>query len=217
MTNWTKRRRKENISYETNEEWIEALTPPVDERAVASLRQQLIQGLKPALHKYVDRELNQFVEDVAQDALLKILNNIDSFRGESKLTTWAMKIAVREGLAELRLKRYDDISIEDLKPRDNESEIRSLNVADSKPAPDRSAHEAQLMEKMMTIMEDELTEKQNRAIRVIVIKGLPPAIVAKQMGTNRNALYKLVYDARLKIKTRFEIDGIDPDEMLNNL
>lgn len=217
MLNWFKRRPKNNKSYETNKEWIEALNPPVDERAVEQLRKQLIRGLKPALHKYVDRELDQFVEDVAQDALLKVLDNINSFRGESKLTTWAMKIAVREGLSELRLKRYDDISIEDLKSRDNDREVRSLNVADSQPTPDRSAHEAQLMQKMMTIIEEELTEKQKLAIQAVVIQGLPPSVVAKQMGTNRNALYKLVYDARLKIKTRFELDGIDPDEMLNNL
>ncbi|MDZ7690262.1 MAG: hypothetical protein U5K69_03735 [Balneolaceae bacterium] len=34
-----------------------------------NLANTLIQGLKPALSKYVDRELDQFVEDVAQDAL----------------------------------------------------------------------------------------------------------------------------------------------------
>ena len=217
MFNWFKRRRKRKKSYETNEDWIEALKPPVDERALEQLRRRLVRGLKPALHKYVDRELDQFVEDVAQDALMKVLNNIDSFRGESKLTTWAMKIAVREGLAELRLKRYNDISIEDLKPRDNDTEVRSLNVADSQPTPDRSAHEAQLMEKMMNIIEEELTDKQKWAIQAVVINGLPPAIVAEQMGTNWNALYKLVYDARLKIKTRFEVEGINPDEMLNEL
>src|SRR6056297_3221860 len=129
MFDWFKRRGKEEASYETNEEWVEALSQPVDEQAVELLRKQLIQGLKPALHKYVDRELDQFVEDVAQDALLKVLDNIDSFRGESKLLTWAMKIAVREGLTELRLKRYDDISIEDLKPNDESREVFSLSVA----------------------------------------------------------------------------------------
>ncbi|SMO59951.1 RNA polymerase sigma factor [Fodinibius sediminis] len=217
MINWFKRRRKKKTSYDTNEEWVEALKPPVDERAVELLREQLVRGLKPALHKYVDHELDQFVEDVAQDALLKVLDNIDSFRGDSKLLTWAMKIAVREGLTELRLKRYDNISIEDLKSRDSDTEIRSMNVADSQPSPDRSAHEAQLMEKMMTIMEEELTKKQKMVIQAVVINGLPPTVVAKQMGTNRNALYKVIYDARLKLKTRFELDGIDPDEMLNNM
>ncbi|MDZ7691930.1 MAG: sigma-70 family RNA polymerase sigma factor [Balneolaceae bacterium] len=190
---------------------------PPDDNAIKALRGVLIRGLKPALSKYVDRELEQFVEDVAQDSLLKILDNIHTFRGESKFTTWAMKIAVREGLTELRRKRYDDISLEDLKHEDNDSEIRSMSVAGDQPAPDRSTHESQLMEKIMIIIDQELTDKQKMVIKAIVINGIPPSVVAEQMGTNRNALYKVVHDARLKLKHRFERDGIDPDEMLNNL
>ena len=137
MFNWFKRRNNRTSSYETNEEWVKALSQPVDERAVALLRRKLIQGLKPALHKYVDRELDQFVEDVAQDALLKILDNIDSFRGESKLLTWAMKIAVREGLTELRLKRYDDSSLEEFKHPggSGRDELTSLTFASDMPDP----------------------------------------------------------------------------------
>lgn len=217
MLNWFKRRRKKNSSYETNEEWIEALKPPVDEQAVEKLRAQLIRGLKPALHKYVDRELDQFVEDVAQDALLKVLDNIDSFRGESKLLTWAMKIAVREGLTELRLKRYDDISIEDLKPDDESREVFSLSVASDDTSPERSLHESQLVDKVLQIINEELTQKQKTAINALMIQGLPMPVVVKQLDTNRNALYKLVHDARVKIKNKLEVEGIDPDEMLNKL
>lgn len=217
MLNWFKRRHKQKISYTTNEEWVEALRPPVDERAVKLLREQLIRGLKPALHKYVDRELDQFVEDVAQDALLKVLDNIDSFRGDSKLLTWAMKIAVREGLTELRLKRYDDISMEELKPDDGGSEVFSLSVASDTASPDRSAHESQLLEKVMEIINEELTDKQKRVIKALMIQELPVAVVVKQMDTNRNALYKLLYDARLNIKNRLELEGIDPDKVLHKL
>lgn len=203
--------------YETNEEWVQALTDPVEERAVEQLREKLIQGLKPALHKYVDRELDQFVEDVAQDALVKILDNIHTFRGESKLITWAMKIAVREGLNELRRKRYDDISIEDLKPDNNSREVYSLTYSSNENSPDRNAHEAQLMGIMMKFINEDLTSKQKEAIQAVIIKGLPPSIVVKQMNTNRNALYKVIHDARLKLKDRFEFEGINPDEMLQKM
>ncbi len=216
MFDWLKRRKRKDRSYRSNDDWISGLENPPDEKAVQDLRDILVRGLKPALSKYVDRELDQFVEDIAQDSLLKILDNIHTFRGESKFTTWAMKIAVREGLTELRRKRYDDISIEDLRPEDGD-EIFSLTMADGEVGPDRSAHEAQLMEKLMRIINEELTDKQKRAIQALMIQGLPVQIVADQMGTNRNALYKLLHDARLKIKNRFEIDGIDPDDMLNQL
>ena len=71
MLNWFKRRRDDVTSNETNEEWVQALSHPADEMTVKQLRQKLIRGLKRALHKYADRELDQFVEDVAQGALLK--------------------------------------------------------------------------------------------------------------------------------------------------
>lgn len=217
MINWFKRRKKKDNSYRSNEDWISELKNPPDNHAVQDLRDILIRGLKPALAKYVDRELEQFVEDVAQDGLLKILDNIDTFRGESKFTTWAMKIAVREGLTELRRKRYENISIEDLKPENNDSEIFSMTVADNQPEPDRKAHESQLMEKMMTIIDHELTVKQKTAIKALMVQGLPISVVAELMETNRNALYKLVHDARLKLKNRFEAEGIDPDKMLHDL
>ncbi len=217
MLNWFKRRKKKRTSYRSNDEWIEDLQNPPDEGAIEDLRNILIRGLKPALAKYVDRELEQFVEDIAQDGLLKILDNIDTFRGESKFTTWAMKIAVREGLTELRRKRYDDISIEDLKPEGEGEEVFSMAVSDDQPGPDRTTHEAQLMEKMKQIIDEELTKKQKQAIQALMVQGLPVSVVAEQMGTNRNALYKVVHDARLKIKNRFEVEGIDPDEMLNDL
>jgi RNA polymerase sigma-70 factor (ECF subfamily) len=217
MISWFKRHQKQGSSFKTNEEWAEALKPPVVEQAVKQLRQELIRGLKPALYKYVDRELDQFVEDVAQDALLKVLDNIESFRGNSKLLTWAMKIAVREGLTELRLKRYNDISIEDLTGDDNNPEVFSLSVASDDISPDRSLHQAELVDKVMKIINEELTDKQKTAINALMIQGLPLPIVAKQMGTGRNALYKLVHDARLKIKNQLELEGIDPNKMLDEM
>lgn len=219
MFDWFKRRSKEKAFYDTNEEWVEALSEPVEEAAVDQLRKKLIQGLKPALHKYVDRELDQFVEDVAQDALLKVLDNIDSFRGDSKLLTWAMKIAVREGLTELRRKKYDDSSIEDFKYPDDEgrNELTSLTFATDLPDPDQATHEQLVLKKVLDIINNELTDKQRYAIKSLMIEGHSVAVVAEQMDTNRNALYKLVHDARLKIKNQLEVEGIDPDELFNTM
>ncbi|MFW6157457.1 MAG: RNA polymerase sigma factor [Balneolaceae bacterium] len=218
MLKWFKRRRKGPESYQSNDEWVEGLRKPVNEKAVEQLRVVLIRGLKPALQKYVDRELHQFVEDVAQDALLKILDNVESFRGESKFTTWALKIAVREGLSELRRKRYQNISINDLKdPGNEEGEIRSELFAGSDPSPEQSVHENLMVAKVMELIEQELTDKQRLAIKALMVHGIPINVVAEKMGTNRNALYKLVHDARMKMKNRLEAEGINFDEMLNNM
>lgn len=219
MLNWFKRKKHQKKSFETNEDWIQGLTNPVQEEAVAQLRKQLIQGLKPSLYKYVDFELDQFVEDVAQDALLKILDNIESFRGESKFITWAMKIAVREGLTELRRKKYDDQSLQDFEGGDGEGrdELRSLTFATNLPGPEQSANQRMALSMVMDIINNELTDKQRQVISAVLIQGLSPTVVAEKMGTNRNALYKLLYDARMKIKNRLEVEGIDPQTFLDDL
>ncbi len=220
MLKWFKNKKTKKSPPYSNEEWVELLTEPADERAVAELRKYLIQGLKPALSKYVDRELDQFVEDVAQDALLKVLEYVHTFRGESKLTTWAMKIAVREGLTVLRRKRWDNISIEDLNgPNvdDHSREIFSETFSSDSPSPELSTAQKMMLEKVHDIIENVLTDKQRKVITALMIHDLPITVVADQMNTNRNNLYKLVYDARKKLKNEFELQGIDPEEMLNQI
>lgn len=63
-------------------------------------------------------------------------------------------------------------------------------------------------------MEEELTDKQQKVIQHLMIDQIPMTVVAEMMGSNRNAIYKLVHDARLKLKNRLEIEGMDPEEIL---
>jgi RNA polymerase sigma-70 factor, ECF subfamily len=111
MLRWFHRRGKSSGSY-SNEEWVESLRPPPDEVVLQDLRNHLVTGLRSTLQNYVDRDLNDFVEDITQDSVLRILDKLETFNGESTFTTWAMKVAVRQGYTELRRKRYKDISLE---------------------------------------------------------------------------------------------------------
>nr|MDQ3301868.1 RNA polymerase sigma factor [Actinomycetota bacterium] len=85
----------------TNEEWLAALRGSGQDRAIGDLRAVLVRGLKVTFGGRV-RGLDETAEDFAQDALIKVLNNLDSFRGESRFTTWAQKVAVRVAYTELR-------------------------------------------------------------------------------------------------------------------
>jgi RNA polymerase sigma-70 factor (ECF subfamily) len=46
------------------------------------------------------------------------------------------------------------------------------------------------------------------------VQGVPLDVVAQRTGTNRNALYKMMHDARLKLKHRLEREGLSPEELL---
>lgn len=216
MLNWFKRRGRKDISYSTNEEWIEALSPPPEEKAIDQLRTHLLKGLKAVLHKNLDRDPDQFVEDITQDSLLKILDNVDTFRGESKFTTWAMKIAVREGYSELRKKRYNDISLEQYS-RFDPDEKDAVEIEHKQAGPDKITHESMVVQKVMKMMEEELTVRQKQVLQHLMIDQIPMTVVAEMMDSNRNAIYKLVHDARMKLKHRLEADGINPDDIFEQM
>ncbi len=77
------------------------------------------------------------IEDFAQEALIKILDNLDSFRGESHFTTWAQKIAVRVAFTELRRKQWRNVSLQDLVSRHEATKIRLDTLADPLPTPEQ--------------------------------------------------------------------------------
>jgi RNA polymerase sigma-70 factor, ECF subfamily len=60
----------------------------------------------------------------------------------------------------------------------------------------------------------ELTDRQREAVVAVILEGMPIAEVARRMGTNQNALYKLLHDARKKLKLRMEAAGLSPQEVL---
>ena len=56
-----------------------------------------------------DREL---AEDLAQDTFIKVLNHIDRYRPEFKLSSWLFKIANNVAIDHLRRRHLDTISID---------------------------------------------------------------------------------------------------------
>jgi RNA polymerase sigma-70 factor (ECF subfamily) len=71
-----------------------------------------------------------------------------------------------------------------------------------------------LMALIQRIILEELTEKQRQALMGVGQQGMPLEEVARRMGMERNALYKLLHDARLKLKKRMAVEGITPGDAL---
>jgi len=203
----------------TNQEWLTDLrsTGPEKEAALADLRAIVVRGLPYALSKYLspsDPHFDSLVQETAQETLLRVLDKMDTFEGRSRFTTWVHTIAVRIALTELRRRRWKDISLDDLLDDEDRFPPPGL-MTDSKPGPDTLSEGADLIAQVKGLIEEELTEKQRRAMIAIGIKGMPIAEVARRMGTNRNALYKLMHDARVRLKKRMKEKGISPSDVLS--
>jgi RNA polymerase sigma-70 factor (ECF subfamily) len=198
----------------SNQEWLTALRGPDQAQALEELRLKLGRGLSAALAGRIAAEYETVIEDFVQEALLKILNNLDTFRGESQFLTWAQKIALRVAFSELRRRRWRDISLEDLQPADQETDYTPASLADPQPTPEQRADQRQALALVRRIIDEELTERQRQVIFAVMEGGMPLEVAAERMGTNRNALYKLLYDARQKLGRRLHEYGFTPQEIL---
>ena len=202
----------------TNEEWLNALrlNGHSQEEALTDLRILLTRGLQRGLLGRVDTAAPEFetqAEDFVQEALLKILAKLDSFAGRSKFTTWAHKITVHVALSELRRKRWKDSSLEQLTERDN-SEFTPSFTADPAPQPDNVAERHDILARINRIIEEDLTDKQRVVMQTAVIQGRTTQEVAQLMDMKPNAVYKLVHDARLRLRKRLEEENLPPSEVM---
>lgn len=172
-----------------------------------------MRGLPYSLSKYLnpsDPHFDALAEEVAQDTLLRVLDNLKSFEGRSKFTTWVHKIAVRVALSELRRARWKDLSLDEL----TEGSLSFGFLEDEQAGPDQATERADLVERVRQLIVSELTEKQRIALIATQIHGVPMEEVARRMQSNRNALYKLLHDARQKLRRAMAEEGLDPGEVL---
>lgn len=123
------------------------------------------------------------------------------------------KIAVRIALTELRRKRWQDTSLDALLDSEDAPPPPHL-AADRAHGPEARAVQSDLLVRVRRILEKELTPKQRRALVLLAVQNLSIEEVAHQMKTNRNALYKLLHDARLRLKKHLLREGLTPHEVL---
>lgn len=202
----------------TNEQWLSELRTGGSRReaALADLRADILYGLPYALRDWLSPDAPQFsalAEEVTQETLMRVLDHLDSFEGRSQFTTWAHKIAVRVALTELRRRRWKDVSLESL-TNSAEGDSSSQPIADTAPGPETVMEQADVLARVQKMMLEELTDKQLRAMMAVAIRGMPLEEAAHRLGTERNALYKLLHDARLRLKRRLAREGLTPGELL---
>ncbi|MBN1231261.1 MAG: sigma-70 family RNA polymerase sigma factor [Anaerolineales bacterium] len=199
----------------TNQEWMEALRDPISSEALEDLRIILVRGLKASLSSRVKGDLDSLVEDFAQDALMKVLKSLETFRGESRFTTWAQKIAIHVAFTELRRRRWKDISLQDIIETDDGSEYTPKILTDPTATPEQKTTQRSILEMVQTLIDEELTDRQRDAMLAVLQGGMPLSEVAKHLGTNRNALYKLIFDARQRLQRRlYETSNLTAQDVL---
>lgn len=204
----------------SNQEWLSALRAKGEKKdtALSDLRTIVVKGLPFALSKWIDQSDPRFaplIEEVAQETILRVLEKLDTFEGRSQFTTWVHVIAVRIALTELRRAKWREISLEEILAR-KDVDDEPLELHDQKTNVEDSVQKNELMAVVQEAIDHSLTEKQRTALLAVAVHGVPMEEVARKLNTNRNALYKLLHDARLKLKKYLQKQGTPFSDILKN-
>lgn len=202
-----------------NETWLADLKSENNRResALNDLREILMKILPKALSRWLsptDPHFDAILQDTAQETLIRVLDRLDTFEGRSKLTTWVYTIAIRIALSELRLKKWKEISLDELETSNMPDQIPHPRFETQKPNPETAIARKNALIRVMKTLKEELTPHQQAVMTAVIFKGVPMDVVAERMGTNRNALYKVMHDARVKLKRKLKNQGISPEELL---
>ena len=202
----------------TNDIWLADLRAggQVQALALADLREIILKGLPYALSGYLPAEHPEFeslMDEIAQETLLRVLDRLDSFEGRSQFTTWVHKIAIRLAFSELRRRRWKDVSLD--ASMENQDTPSMPEPVDMQANPEIQVERSDLMMRLNQLLQEELTDKQRMALQAVAMQGMPMEEVARKMGMQRNALYKLLHDARKRLKQQMEGMGLSPEAMMS--
>jgi RNA polymerase sigma-70 factor, ECF subfamily len=189
--------------------WLEALRSdnPIRERAIERLHELLLRAARfevsrrrSSLARVRGEELDDIAMQAANDALVAVLAKLDDFRGASRFTTWAYKFALLEAGVRLRKRAWQEREV----VLDSDS---WRQVGHSTSDLGSAVEESELLRAVSESIGEELTPHQRQVLVSLAIDGVPIDVLAERLGTNRNALYKALHDARQKLRTALADKG----------
>ncbi len=190
-------------------QWVRTLTGEGEEReeAAARLHAQFLRIARAetlrrsGTHPITGRELDDLVYQAASDATMSVLRRVTDFRGESKFATWAYKFVIYEVSSKL----HRHVWARDGAP--SAAEDWDQLPARLGAGPEDVVQSLALVQAVHQGVEQELTAHQRRVFVAIVLEGVPLDVLASELASNRNALYKTLFDARRKLRAHLVIHG----------
>ena len=147
-------------------------------------------------------ELDDVCQQAADDALVAVTGKLETYRGASRFTTWAYGFAVFEVSVKLHRHAWRG---------------RAVPTADDDATWDRAAERAgrahaalesgELLRALRDAVAKELTPRQREVFVASALNDVPIDVLAERLGSTRGAIYKVLHDARRKLRARLERDG----------
>jgi RNA polymerase sigma-70 factor, ECF subfamily len=190
--------------------WVTALraSGPGHDEAITRLHELLLRAARFEVNRRRSTlphlrggDFDDLAMQSADDALVAVLSKLDSYRGDSKFTTWVYKFALLEAAVKLRRRAWQGRELP-LQP-----EAWPLFPTGG-PSPEASAERNELFDTLHQAISNELTPHQREVLIAITFNGVPIDVLAERLNTTRGALYKTLHDARYKLRVHLAAHGM---------
>ncbi|MGI8879990.1 MAG: RNA polymerase sigma factor, partial [Jatrophihabitans sp.] len=136
-----------------------------------------------------------------------IVGKVEQFRGESRFTTWAYKFVIFEVSGKIGRHFWQRGDVR------HDADDWSRLPAAFGFEPEHEAQWRELLAGVRRAVEEDLTERQRGIFVAIVLNGVPLDALVAELQSNRNAIYKVMFDARRKIRASLVTNGyLDQDK-----
>jgi RNA polymerase sigma-70 factor (ECF subfamily) len=195
-------------------EWVQMLTDTGSRReaALVRLHEMLVRIALGEVRRrgrqlrITGPELDDLAYQAAADALVAITDKIGHFRGESRFTTWAYKFVILNVSSKIGRHFWRGPTVA-LTP-ENWDRLPDRFGFD----PAREAEWRDLLAALRRAVDEELTPRQRRVFAALVLNDVPLDTLVIELASNRNAIYKTLFDARRKLRAALVTNGYLPDE-----
>jgi RNA polymerase sigma-70 factor (ECF subfamily) len=191
--------------------WVDGLRAAGVERARAleRLHELLLRAACAEAHRrrhlYPEiggAELDDLCSQAAGDAVLAVTSKLDGYRGASRFTTWAYAFAIFEVSVKLRRHAWRRGRI----PTAGDDATWDRFAEGTHTAQSR-VESAELLRALRRAVAEELTPRQREVFVAVALNDVQIDVVAGQLHSSRGAVYKVLHDARAKLRRRLEREG----------
>ncbi len=171
--------------------------------------QNIYKEYQPKMLRYLGKMVGtEEAKDLTQDVFIKVRKSLESFRGESKFSTWIYKIATNTALDKLR--SYSSQLIIKTKP---------AIVSDDEIKVEPEDKDSYTGEKPLSVEQKYVQEEMNRCIHELIenlagdfkavvllseIEGLKDKEIAEVLGISLNTVKIRLHRARCALKKKLE-------------
>jgi len=185
---------------------------PVRDTALAELHALLLRGAYHELRRRPEvlarlspGDLDDLAHQATDDAMAALLAKLDTFRGQSRFTTWAYKFVLLEAGVKARRRAWQgrEVTLEDVSWR---------RLAGSGASAQQTVEDADLLRAIVAAIGSALTVHQREVFSALALNGVPIDVLAERLATTRGALYKTLHDARRKLRASLADAGYAFDD-----